>query len=247
MESSSSNAERKGARKRKLAPDDDDVSLTADEIGALLERHTRRLDERIQLQTDRFVELEAKNAALEEECRSLQLQIYELNTDNARVRKDYRVRCDSLERSIQVLRKGVNWTYSAHDIPRSHWIEQGHSEGDAANMEANIRHMKDEVERVRNGTRSGYNLLFEGNLSVQHDDALLPHFKELADAIQVSAGGIESIDIDYFELHPTSLKILMPAMENKVQAVNLYCARFPAAVSMECYDIICQSIRRNHK
>ena len=247
MESSSSNAERKGARKRKLAPDDDDVSLTADEIGALLERHTRRLDERMQLQSDRFVELKAKNAALEEECRSLQLQVDELSKDNARVREDYRARCDSLERSIQVLRKDINWTYSAHDIPRSHWIEQGHSEGDAANMEANIRHMKDEVERVRNGTRSGYNLLFEGNLSVQHDDALLPHFKELADAIQVSAGGIESIDIDYFELHPTSLKILMPAMENKVQAVNLYCARFPAAVSMECYDIICQSIRRNHK
>ena len=128
----SSNA---AGRKRKLAPDDD-VSLTADEIGALLERHTRRLDERMQLQSDRFVELKAKNAALEEECRSLQLQIYELNTDNARVRKDYRVRCDSLERSIQVLRKGVNWTYSAPDIPRSHWIEQGYDEGDAAIMEA---------------------------------------------------------------------------------------------------------------
>ena len=68
-----------------------------------------------------------------------------------------------------MLRKGVNWTYSAHDIPRSHWIEQGHSEGDAANMEANIRHMKDDVERVRNGTHSEKYLLFEGNLSIQQD------------------------------------------------------------------------------
>ena len=58
----SSNAAGKGARKRKLAPDDD-VALTADEIGALLERHTRRLDERIQLQTDRFVDSSIAPAA----------------------------------------------------------------------------------------------------------------------------------------------------------------------------------------
>lgn len=239
----SSNAAGKGARKRKLAPDDD-VALTADEIGALLERHTRRLDERMQLQSDRFVELKAKNAALEEECRSLQLQVDELSKDNARVREDYRARCDSLERSIQVLMKDVNWKYSAPDIPRSHWIEQGYDEGDAAIMEAIIRQMKDDVKRVRNGTHSEHNLLFEGILSIQHDDALLPHFQELADAVQVSGGGIDSIDIYGFELRPSSLKILMPVMENKVSNVNMYRLRFPA---MRCYEIICRSIRRNHR
>jgi len=123
------------ARKRKLAAPGDGTSndsggdkggtLTSADIATLLEKHTRQLDERVRVQSDR---LEAKNAALEEECRSLQLQIHELNTDNARVREDYRARCDFLERSIQVLKKDVNWTYSAPDIPRSHWIEQGYDE-----------------------------------------------------------------------------------------------------------------------
>ena len=100
------------ARKRKLAAPSDGTgndsggdkggTLTAAEIATLLERHTRQLAERVQVQIDG---LEAKNAALEEECRSLQQQIDELNKDSARVCEDHRARCDSLERSIQVSRR----------------------------------------------------------------------------------------------------------------------------------------------
>ena len=242
------------ARKRKLAAPGDGTSndsggdkggtLTSADIATLLEKHTRQLDERVRVQSDR---LEAKNAALEEECRSLQLQIHELNTDNARVREDYRARCDFMERSIQVLKKDVNWTYSAPDIPRSHWIEQGYDEEYADNMEQFLSDVKRDVEHIRNGTSSilctclGYN---ERDSSISHDDALLLHFQELADAIQVSGGGINSIDIYGFELRPSSLKILMPVMENKESNVNMYRLRFPA---MRCYEIVCQSIRSNRR
>ncbi|EJK62538.1 hypothetical protein THAOC_16848 [Thalassiosira oceanica] len=103
-------------------------------------------------------------------------------------------RCSSLERSIQVLRKDVNWTYSAPDIPRSHWIEQGHDEEYADNMEDNIGRIKQDAMRIRNGVYIYCRCLdYEGQLTISHDDALLPHFKELADAIQLRNHALERL------------------------------------------------------
>ena len=37
-------------------------------------------------------------------------------------------RCESLERSLQILAKDVEWKYSAPAIPTSHWIDRGFDE-----------------------------------------------------------------------------------------------------------------------
>ncbi|EJK60859.1 hypothetical protein THAOC_18727 [Thalassiosira oceanica] len=127
-------------------------------------------------------------------------------------------RCGSLERSIKVLRKDVSWSYSAPDIPRSHWIEQGRDEEYAAQMEECLERIKEEVERIRNGENIYCGCLDNEDWpAMANDDALLPHFKELADAIQLS-NGIQHICIDNIELRPSTLGILFPTMEGKAQS-----------------------------
>ena len=157
-------------------------------------------------------------------------------------------RCDSLERSVRVLKKDVRWTYLAPDIPRSHWIEQGHSVGYADVMKDYLRRIKGDAEAIRNGSE-GYccECLDNGSLTrptILHDDALLPHFKELADAIQVS-DGIPRIIIDNVELRPSALGILFPAMEGKVTIIYIESIIFSEDVA-ECYETIATSIRRNY-
>ena len=59
------------------------------------------------------------------------------------------LRCESLERSVQVLRKEGNWAYSAPDVPRSHWIDQGHDEDYADEAEDLIQSIKEVTEDLR--------------------------------------------------------------------------------------------------
>ncbi|EJK72351.1 hypothetical protein THAOC_06128 [Thalassiosira oceanica] len=154
-------------------------------------------------------------------------------------------RCGSLERSIQVLKKDVNWTYSAPFVPRSHWIEQGRDEEYASRMAGCLERIKVDVECIRDGENIDCNCLdCEGLLTILHDNAWLPHFQELADAIQLS-DGIGHIFIDGVELHPSALGILFPAMNGKVTTIDMRNIRFPGPDVVKCYEIIATSIRRN--
>ena len=44
-------------------------------------------------------------------------------------------RCESLERSVQILTKDAKWKYSAPAIPTSHWIDRGFDEHYIEGME----------------------------------------------------------------------------------------------------------------
>ena len=115
-------------------------------------------------------------------------------------------------------------------------------------MEQLRRFIKINVESIRkNGNRdsSCSCLDNEENLTILHDDALLPHFKELANAIQLS-DGMGEIFIDNIELHPSALSILLPAMEGKVTGIDMRRIRFPDGNVMECYESIATSIGHNH-
>ena len=113
-------------------------------------------------------------------------------------------------------------------------------------MEDMIRNIKDDVYDIRKGDDDhvDYNSECLYNVPgprILHDDVLLPHFKELADAIQVSSDFGE-VNIRNIELHPSALKILMPAMENNVTEIYMRLMTLP---TMECYEIIAPTIRRN--
>ncbi|EJK76031.1 hypothetical protein THAOC_02226, partial [Thalassiosira oceanica] len=232
-------------RKRKLEASNSEGSLVASDamdFKALLDQHSEHM-RRMQSQIDGLVAINSTlQARLDGQA---ERQAQEVNG----LRKKCEVlesRCGSLERSIQVLRKDVSWSYSVPDIPRRHWIEQGHDEEYADYVEGCLRYIKEKVEYIRSGDEGDCNCLdYCDQMEVLHDDALLPHFKELADAIQLS-DGIRRINIDNLELGPSSLGILCPAMEGKVKDVDMRRIRFPDPDAVECYEIIATSIRRNH-
>ena len=232
-------------KKRKVHtpnPCGDGTHRTLDDINAVLEKHARQIEALVATNK----QLEGRNAALEERCEALDRKSESLE----RSCDELEVRCSSLERSIQVLKKDVSWRYSVPDIPRSHWIGQGHDEEYADNLKQLIHLIKVDVERRRNGSEEGegecYCLKNEDGPTISHDDALLPHFKELADAIQVS-DGIGRMYIDNIELSPPAINILFPAMEGKVTVIDIARIVFPAENVMECYEGIATSIRRNHE
>ncbi|EJK61684.1 hypothetical protein THAOC_17783 [Thalassiosira oceanica] len=219
------------------------VASDAMDLKHLLDHHSEQM-RRMQSQIDGLVAINSTlQARLDDQAERRVEQVDEL-----------REKCDvlesrfgSLERCIQVLKKDVSWTYSAPDIPRSHWFEQGHDEEYADNMEDILNSIKEDtkcvkkkVERYCCGCLDN-----EGQLAITHDDALLPHFQELADAIQLS-DGIREFTVDNIELHPSALRILCQAMEGKVTNFNFCSVRFPGQDLVECFDIIAASIRRNY-
>ncbi|EJK54028.1 hypothetical protein THAOC_26423 [Thalassiosira oceanica] len=232
-------------RKRKLeAPNSEGspvASGTAD-LKALLDQHSDQM-RRMQSQIDGLVAINSTlQARLDGHAESQAQEVNELRV-KCNVLES---RCGSLERSVQVLRKDVSWSYSAPSIPRSHWIGQGRDDEYADNMEWCLGRIKGDVKRIRNGEDEDfYCSCLDNEDTILHDDALLPHFKELADAIQLS-DGIEKIDINYIELHSSALGILCPAMEGRVKSIDMRRIRFPGPDVVECYEIIATSIRRNH-
>ncbi|EJK48961.1 hypothetical protein THAOC_32202, partial [Thalassiosira oceanica] len=234
-------------RKRKLEAPNSEGSLVASDtadLKALLDQHSDQM-RRMQSQIDGLVAINSTLQARLDGHAERQAQEVDELREKCNV---LQLRCGSLERSIQVLRKDVSWSYSAPSIPRSHWIEQGRDDEYAAHMEGSLRGINQDVECIRNGEDEDFYcrcLDYCGQMEVLHDDALLPHFKELADAIQLSSG-IREIIIDSIELRPSALRILFPAMEGKVKVVDMRRIRIPGPDAVKCYEIIAASIRRNH-
>ena len=94
------------------------------------------------------------------------------------------LRCESLERSVQLLKKEGNWTSSVPDVPWSHWIDQGHDEDYAEEAEYLIQSIKDKTNGLRSG--DGDNVEFLCGTPIFSDNALDPHWVELANTIQLS-------------------------------------------------------------
>ena len=103
------------------------------------------------------------------------------------------------ERHDQVVRdlKGsysaaLEWAYSVETIPREHWLEKGHTEDYADAMETFLDELKVIIKGLRTGeicVRFGVTIAFglrdeEGyRINGGHDDALMPYWSELANAL----------------------------------------------------------------
>mmetsp|Transcript_48462 Transcript_48462/g.58476 ORF Transcript_48462/g.58476 Transcript_48462/m.58476 type:complete len:407 (-) Transcript_48462:240-1460(-) len=99
--------------------------------------------------------------------------------------------CSSLERSLQVLAKDVKCQYSVPDIPMNHWNERGYDEVYVDSMVFLLAELRINTCNMRRGGY-GASLYLQGdnamNRLIPHDDHLapvLPHWGELADAIQL--------------------------------------------------------------
>ncbi|EJK49292.1 hypothetical protein THAOC_31853, partial [Thalassiosira oceanica] len=155
------------AKKRKSAsepprPSNDDLGTTLANL-SLADLH-RLIDQRVK---DALEAVETKTLTLQRENEELLL------------------RCESLERSVRVLKKEGHWTYSAPDVPISHWIEQGHDEDYAEEAGKLIQ----SINVKTNGLRSGDGddgLIFGSRFLIRSDNALDPHWEQLASAVQLS-------------------------------------------------------------
>ena len=167
-------------KKRKAAGDpplpgkyDDRGSVLSSDLS--LDDLNRLIDQRVE------DAVEAKTLALNTRVDGLQREIEGLLH-----------RCESLERSVQVLKSDGNWTYSAPDIPRSHWIEQGHDDEYAGDADYLIEMIKESTENLRLAYNNEVEVGNSENLLILSDDALDPHWEELANAVQLSerVGGL---------------------------------------------------------
>jgi hypothetical protein len=100
---------------------------------------------------------------------------------------------------VQILTKDAKWKYSAPAIPTSHWIDRGLMNISIEGMEHFLVEIKDYTCELRSGAccediylggLDGFDFDVNGNtLELLHDDALLPHWQEFANAMQLLSRG----------------------------------------------------------
>ena len=133
-----------------------------------------------------------------ERCKREKLAIEERHDQEV---QDLRRWCAVNARTIQVLKKDVKWRFSAPNIPRSHWADQGRNDQYIADMTTLGKQIRRATEKLRNGAGNEKIPVCLGSSSFQapleHDDALLPYWSELSDAIQLRGEG----DYVIFYLH----------------------------------------------
>ena len=135
------------------------------------------------------------------------------------------LRCESLERSVQVLKQEANWTYSAPGVPRSHWIDQGHDEEYAEAAESLIRSIKDKTNDLRSGDVDDV-VLDPETRRILSDNALGPHWEQLANAIQLSER-ITKLNFSKVQLDQGTLQMIEASVRQKgIAQLHLYDNQF---------------------
>ena len=126
------------------------------------------------------------------------------------------VRCDSLQRSVQILSKESKWKYSAPPIPVSHW--RGFPEDYVDSMQTLLSDINEYTCALRSGKSIGLSTLYLGldEALLQHDDKLLPHWEELANALQLynEEGGLY-LSITNIQLMSSVIDLLASALKGK--------------------------------
>ncbi|EJK44939.1 hypothetical protein THAOC_36483, partial [Thalassiosira oceanica] len=141
---------------------------------------------------------------------------------------------ESQLREIRDLTSALQWAYAVDGIPRRHWLEQGHSEDYADAMENLLNSMKQNIETLRLGgdcetIAIDFDLRSEDEnwIRADHDELLLPYWKELAAALRHwseyhAKGECLRVEIIYIELPKSVLDMLRPAFEqSRIKQVSL--------------------------
>ena len=170
------------------------------------------------------------------ESDSMKSQISQLEDKNESLQDSMNSRISSLERSVAILVKEQKWEYSAPDIPRSHWIEAGLDDDDEDDypewMEKFLLNMKMFTCQLRNGDGNmcielGSDDFINDDRVLLHDEVLLPHWNELANALQLyqtlnNSTVIDDLDFYYVQLSASVIDILIPALRrNRVKHFTL--------------------------
>ena len=207
-------------KKRRVATDNnggvnngvDDDGTTMSTILAKLNDMTNEMNG-MKSRLSRMDELENKYQRQEEECSLLKVNCNALE----KTVKILDTRCESLQRSVQILSKeNVLWEYSAPPIPLSHW--RGFPEDYVDRMQYFLADIKRHTCALRSGEQVVDSIRLgqvDGHIFLQHDDTLLAHWKELANALQLHELNHYKIQIINVQLTSEVLDILAPALKGK--------------------------------
>ena len=156
-------------------------------------------------------ELEKKYKCQEEECSLLKANCNELEKKCTHLE----TRCESLQRSVQILSKESKWEYTAPPIPLSHW--RGFDEGYIEEIKSLLSDIKRYTCELRRG-KVLEDINFGPDALLQHDNLLLPHWRELANALQLYQynGSIPELSITNIQLPSAVLDLLAPALKGKL-------------------------------
>ena len=156
---------------------------------------------------DRLIDRRVENA-MKAKTHALTSRIDGLQREN----EGLALRCESLDRSVQVLKKEGNWTYSAPDVPRSHWIDQGHGEEYADGACTAVRSIKVSARGLRSD--GGGNVEVGCGTLILSDDVLNTHWEQLANAIQLSER-ITKINLENVQLDQRNLQMIEASVRQK--------------------------------
>jgi len=170
-------------------------------------------------------ELESKSALMQNEIDSMKERVShidELERKNEVLEAKLHLASRTLKRSVKLLLKEIKWEYSAPPIPDSHWLEHGFDADIIEEMEGFLSNIKDITCDLRSGDECDeIKLEFDNEneaLSnpLPYTNALLPHWREFANAIQVYPGTFNDFTIHNIQLTSAVLELLIPALENKL-------------------------------
>jgi len=134
-------------------------------------------------------------------------------------------KCASLERSVQLLAEHQNYEYKAPPIDSWYWEERGFNAEYIERTEAFLQNIKKETFSLWSGENCGGVQLDwnpnrgGGSAVLLYDEALLPHWKNFTDALQVGYDitypEFELVSISNIQLSSDILDLLLPAMKTK--------------------------------
>ena len=185
--------------------------------GAIMEKMMAEVKAQMESRLDAMQGRLSSMDELERRCQSL-----ESSLSDTRVECQFlKARCESLERSVQILTKDTKWEYAAPSIPNSHWIARGFDENYIEGMEVFLKRIKKYTCALRRGACGediGLGGFDEGDDTVLlHDDALLPHWKEFANALQLyqNPEAFHRLSIYNMQLSSSVIGLLTPALKDK--------------------------------
>ena len=194
----------------------DSAQMDVEESGATMSVIVAKMYDTEQ-KLSRVEELESRCTSLEDTCNSLEDKCNSLERRN----NVLVARCGSLERCVEIMMKAQKWEYSVPPIPRNHWVERGLDEDDIDRAESFADSIMDITCDLRKGDVCDDKIYLGGGV---HDDLLLPHWREFADALHLlhlSQDKHLSLDFTNVTLESSVLRILTPALKGPLRSLEL--------------------------
>ena len=206
------------AKKRKAIANDDVVeglesSASAAAMMAQMKAHMTRMQNEMDGMRGRLSEVDN----MKSEMNDMKGRLSRMDELEGKC-KSLEVKCNSLERSVQILMKESKWEYSAPSIPTSHWVDLDFDENYIQGMECLLEQLEDSTIALRSG--ECYDILLSGDSEddetiLLHDDILLPHWKEFANALQLNQNSSRLLSICTVQLTSSVMDLLVPALKGK--------------------------------